>query len=81
MAMMHAFLTRLFGCLCHIAVRLSCRLNRITVSDGQIFEDNVDQGPGIFAFWHSRLWFCTYYYVRRKRRRKIAILSWEKVGS
>ena len=72
--MLHGFLTRLFGLLCGIAVKLSCRLNRITFSDKEVFDGHCDLGGNIFAFWHSRLWFATGFYVGRRRSRKMAIL-------
>ncbi len=72
--MLHAFLTRLFGLLCHFAIYFTCRLNRITVTNGRVLDDNVDHGKVIFAFWHSRLWFCTWFYIRRKRKKKLVVL-------
>ncbi len=71
---MHRFLTIVFASVFNVLLRCVCGSNRLTVTNGHIFEDYVEQGGNIFAFWHSRLFYLVYYYVRHAQRCKVAML-------
>ena len=71
---MHRLLTKLFGFLLASFLRFCGRTNKLSITRGDVFEDHVEQGKSIFAFWHSRLFFLVYYYHHKAPRRKISIL-------
>jgi len=71
---MHKFLTVVFASLFNVLLRCVCGSNRLTVTDEHIFRDYVEQGGNIFAFWHSRLFYLVYFYVKHARRCKVAML-------
>jgi lysophospholipid acyltransferase (LPLAT)-like uncharacterized protein len=71
---MHRFLTIVFAFLFNILLRCICGSNRLTVTGASIFRQYVEQGGNIFAFWHSRLFYLVYYYVKHAERRKVAML-------
>jgi lysophospholipid acyltransferase (LPLAT)-like uncharacterized protein len=71
---MHRFLTIVFASLFNVLLRCVCGANRLTVTDERIFRDYVEQGGNIFAFWHSRLFYLVYFYVKHAQRCKVAML-------
>lgn len=71
---MHTLLTRIFGFVFGLFLRLVCSTNRVTVTRGDIFDRYAKEGGKIFAFWHNRLFFHAYYYSRNCRDRKLSIL-------
>ena len=72
--MIHNILTRIFGFLFNLFLRFCCGTNRLSVTRPDIFDQYVEQGQNIFAFWHSRLFYLVYFYVKYAKCRKIAIL-------
>ncbi|MBN2190894.1 MAG: lysophospholipid acyltransferase family protein [Candidatus Aureabacteria bacterium] len=71
---MHTLLTRIFGFVCGLFLRLACSTKRVTVTHGDVFDKYAEKGGNVFAFWHNRLFFHTYYYLRNCRSRKLSIL-------
>ncbi|MBN1359941.1 MAG: lysophospholipid acyltransferase family protein [Sedimentisphaerales bacterium] len=71
---MHKFLTTAFAYLFNVLLRFVCGSNRLTVTRADIFEEYAEQGGNIFTFWHSRLFFLSYFYVRYTHGRKLSIL-------
>lgn len=71
---MHKILTTVFGCVLELVIRCACGSNRLTVTNEAVFRRYVDRGNNIFAFWHSRLFYLVYFYVRRAPARKASIL-------
>jgi lysophospholipid acyltransferase (LPLAT)-like uncharacterized protein len=71
---MHRFLTIVFASLFNVLLRCVCGSNRLTVTGERIFRDYVEQGDNIFAFWHSRLFYLVYFYVKHAHRCKVAML-------
>jgi hypothetical protein len=72
--MIHNILTRIFGFLFNLFLRFCCGTNRLSLTRPDIFDQYVEQGQNIFAFWHSRLFYLVYFYVKYAKCRKIAIL-------
>ena len=72
--MMHKFLTRLFGFLFNLFQRSTCRLNRLSTTRLDIFTKYAERGGNIFAFWHSRLYYLSYFYAKSVKKRKVTIL-------
>lgn len=70
----HRALTVVFASSFNVLLRCVCGSNRLTVTGEHIFHKHVEQGGNIFAFWHSRLFYLVYFYVRHARRRKVAML-------
>lgn len=70
----HRALTVVFASSFNVLLRCVCGSNRLTVTGADIFREHVEQGGNIFAFWHSRLFYLVYYYVRHARRCKVAML-------
>lgn len=78
---MHKLLTVLFAHLFVVFLRLVCSLNRTTVTRQDIFDTYVEQGNNIFVFWHSRLFFLVYYYIRSGVKCPVsALVSMSKDG-
>ncbi len=71
---MHKCLTAIFAFLFNLLLRGVCGSNRLTVTRQEIFDDHVEKGNNIFVFWHSRLFYLVYYYVKRSPRRKTCML-------
>ncbi|HPC96498.1 MAG TPA: lysophospholipid acyltransferase family protein [Sedimentisphaerales bacterium] len=71
---MHKLLTIVFASLFNILLRCVCGSNRLTVTNERVFRDYVEQGGNIFAFWHSRLFYLVYFYVKHAQRCKVAML-------
>jgi len=71
---MHKLLTIVFAFCFNLLLRCVCGSNRLTVTGQDIFDAYVEQGNNIFVFWHSRLFYLVYYYVRRSPRRKVCML-------
>lgn len=71
---MHNFLTKLFAVVFNIFQRFVCNANSLSVTRADIFEKYAEQGGNIFAFWHSRLFYLVYYYVKTVKKRKISVL-------
>jgi lysophospholipid acyltransferase (LPLAT)-like uncharacterized protein len=61
-------------------LRLTCRLNKVSITGQDIFEKYVEQGNNIFAFWHSRLFFFAYYYARNAKRKVSILISMSRDG-
>ena len=70
----HKVLTVVFASSFNVLLRCVCGSNRLTVTGEHIFHEHVEQGGNIFAFWHSRLFYLVYFYVRHARQRKVAML-------
>jgi len=78
---MHEFLTKLFAHLFVVFLRLACSLNRMTVTGRDVFDTYVERGNNIFVFWHSRLFYLVYYYIRSGVRCRVsALVSMSKDG-
>lgn len=71
---MHKCLTIVFAFLFNLLLRFVCGSNRLTVTKQAVFDRCVDDGRNIFVFWHSRLFYLVYYYIRRVPKRKVSIL-------
>lgn len=71
---MHKCLTIVFAFLFNLLLRFVCGSNRLTVTKQAVFDTCVDDGHNIFVFWHSRLFYLVYYYIRQAPRRKVSIL-------
>ncbi|MDD5643999.1 MAG: lysophospholipid acyltransferase family protein [bacterium] len=71
---MHSFLTNIFGFVFGCFLRLICSTNKITATRSDIFDKYAKEGSNIFAFWHSRLFFHTYYYFRYCKSKKLSAL-------
>jgi lysophospholipid acyltransferase (LPLAT)-like uncharacterized protein len=71
---MHKFLTIVFAFFSSLLLRFICGSNRLTVTKREVFETYVDQGNNIFVFWHSRLFYLVYYYIKNAPNRKVSIL-------
>ncbi len=71
---MQNFLTKIFGFIFSLFLRLICSTNKITVTHGDIFDKYAKEGGTIFAFWHNRLFFHTYYYFRYCKSKKLSVL-------
>ncbi len=71
---MHKFLTIAFAFCFNLLLRFVCGSNRLTVTRRDVFETYAERGGNIFTFWHSRLFYLSYFYVRHTRRRKLSIL-------
>ena len=71
---MHKFLTKLFALLFNLLQKCTCGLNKLSTTKPEIFKKYADQGGNIFAFWHSRLFYLVYYYVKTVKKRKVSIL-------
>jgi len=71
---MHKFLTKLFSSLLAFFLKFCGKTNRLTTTRLDIFEDHVESGKNIFAFWHSRLFYLVYFYTSRAPKRRTSIL-------
>src|SRR4030042_1730318 len=71
---MHKLLTTIFGFCFNLLLRFVCGSNRLTVTRQDVFDRYVEQGGNIFVFWHSRLFYLVYYYVRRAPKRRACML-------
>ncbi len=71
---MHRSLTVVFAFLLGLLLRWMCGSNRLTITGRHIFDDHVEQGHNIFVFWHSRLFYLVYYYMKRSPGRKVCML-------
>lgn len=71
---MHNFLTKLFAFLVNLFLKLTCSLNKLSISRQDIFERYAEEGNNIFAFWHGRLFYLTYYHIKNIKNRRLSIL-------
>jgi len=71
---MRKILTGLFAFLSNLFLRFMCSLNRLSTTGQDIFDRCANQGNSIFAFWHNRLFYLVYYWVKSRPRRKVSIL-------
>ncbi len=71
---MHKFLTRLFSSLLACFLKFCGNTNKLSTTRPDIFEENVENGKNIFAFWHSRLFYLVYFYTSRSPKRRTSIL-------
>lgn len=71
---MHKLLTIAFAFLFKFLLKFICGTNRLTVTRQEIFDAHVEQGNNIFVFWHSRLFYLVYYYIRSGAKRKVSML-------
>jgi len=71
---MHNFLTKLFAFLASLFLRFTCSLNKLSVSGQDIFERYTEESNNIFAFWHGRLFYLTYYNIKNVKKRTLSIL-------
>ncbi|UCD51775.1 MAG: lysophospholipid acyltransferase family protein [Phycisphaerales bacterium] len=70
----HRFLTVVFAFAVTWLLRLVCRSNRLTTTEAEVLQRYVEQGGNIFAFWHDRLFYLAYFYVKNSRGRKVTML-------
>ena len=70
----HRLLTVVFSSVFALLLRLVCASNRLTTTGADVFDRYVECGGNIFAFWHNRLFYLTYYYVKRSRGHKATML-------
>jgi len=77
---MHNILTRIFAFLFNLFLRFNCGSNRLSTTGLEVFEKYAEQGNNIFAFWHSRLFYLVYFYVRGARRRVSILVSMSRDG-
>jgi len=72
--LLHLLLTKLFGFFVSLALRLTCRTNKLSVTGLDIFEKYAEQGNNIFAFWHSRMFYLAYFYATHAKTKKVSVL-------
>jgi lysophospholipid acyltransferase (LPLAT)-like uncharacterized protein len=70
----HQLATRTFALLIHGFLELIYRTCRLSLSHLEAIEGHVTEGKNIFAFWHGRMLYPIYYYTRKIRSGKSAIL-------
>jgi len=70
----HRFPTMVFAAVAALLLRFVCRSNRLTTTQEELFGQYVERGGNIFAFWHDRLFYLAYFYVKRSRGRKVTML-------
>jgi len=70
----HRLLTILFASVFALLLKLVCASNRLTTTRPDVFERYAEQGGNIFAFWHSRLFYLAYYYVKKSHAHKATML-------
>jgi lysophospholipid acyltransferase (LPLAT)-like uncharacterized protein len=70
----HRFLTVVFAFIVAWLLRLVGRSNRLTTTCEEAFQRYVTQGGNIFAFWHDRLFYLAYFYVKKSRGREVTML-------
>lgn len=71
---MHSILTTISAVVLHLLLRLTCSLNKVSITRPDVFEQHAEEGNNIFAFWHGRLFYLIYYYVKNTKKRKISML-------
>lgn len=71
---MHYFFTKLFAFLFNLFLRFTCGLNKLSITRSDVFQKYSEQGSNIFAFWHSKLFYLTYYYVKNAKKKKVSVL-------
>ena len=71
---MHRFLTIIFASLFHAVMKLVCSSNRLTTSGRDTYDTYAEQGGNIYAFWHNRLFYLAYFYLRESRGRRLTML-------
>jgi len=71
---MHNILTRVSAFVLNLLLRFTCSVNKISITRSDVFERYAEEGNNIFAFWHSRLFYLIYYYVKNTKKRKISML-------
>ena len=74
MALMHAFATKLFALVVNLILFVIYHLNRRSISGLDILVRQAAQGNTIYALWHGRLFYLTYYYVKNIKTRRASIL-------
>jgi lysophospholipid acyltransferase (LPLAT)-like uncharacterized protein len=77
---MHRLLIKVLAFFFNWFLRLTCRLNKVSITGQDIFEKYVEQGNNIFAFWHSRLFFFAYYYASNAKRKVSVLVSMSRDG-
>jgi len=70
----HRFLTTVFASVAVLLLRMVCGSNRLTTTRAEEFGRYVEQGGNIFAFWHDRLFYLAYFYVKKARDHKVTML-------
>jgi lysophospholipid acyltransferase (LPLAT)-like uncharacterized protein len=70
----HRFLTLAFAFVSGLFLRVVCGSNRLTTTREEVFQQYVEQGGNIFAFWHNRLFYLAYFYVKKARGHKVTML-------
>ena len=70
----HRLLTIIFASVFALLLKLVCASNRLTPTRADVFERYAEQGGNIFAFWHNRLFYLAYYYVKKSRGHKATML-------
>ncbi|NQV36199.1 MAG: lysophospholipid acyltransferase family protein [Phycisphaeraceae bacterium] len=70
----HQLATRIFAVCVHGFLELLYRSCRLSISNLKAVENRVTDGKNIFAFWHGRMLYPIYYYMRTIRTAKAAIL-------
>ena len=71
---MHSILTKTSASVLNLFLRLTCSLNKISITRSEVFERYAEEGNNIFVFWHSRLFYLVYYYVKHSKKRKVSML-------
>lgn len=77
---MHRLLIKVFAFFFNWFLKLTCRLNKVSITGQDIFEKYAEQGNNIFTFWHSRLFFFAYYYARNAKRKVSVLVSMSRDG-
>ena len=72
---MHTILTKVFAFIFSLFLKVVCSLNKFSVTSPDIFNKYAEEGNNIFAFWHNRLFYLTYYCVKNNKKRKMTILA------
>ena len=71
---MHTFATKLFALLANLVLFVLYHLNRRSVTGMDRLLHQAEQGNTIYALWHGRLFYLTYFYVKNVKTRRASIL-------
>jgi len=70
----HRLATKLFALLINLYLFVVYHLNRRSISGLDRLVRPADQGNTIYALWHGKLFYLTYYYVKNIKTRQASIL-------
>jgi lysophospholipid acyltransferase (LPLAT)-like uncharacterized protein len=77
---MHKILTKTLALIFDLLLRVSCGTNRLSTTRLDILERYAEEGNNIFAFWHSRLFYLTYFQAKSAKRRMTVLVSMSRDG-